>query len=57
MKDTGFVAIVDTDRDELRDRIETMRQRFYRLARSAEPSARRKGLEWDVQQVVATCSV
>ena len=53
MKDTGFVAIVDTDHDELRDRIETMRQRFYRLARSADPNARRKGLDWDVQQVVA----
>ena len=53
MKDTGFVAIVDTDRDELRDRIETMRQRFYRLARSADPNARRKGLDWTAQQVVA----
>ena len=53
MKDTGFVAIVDTDRDELRDRIETMRQRFYRLARSADPNASRPGLDWTVQQVVA----
>jgi hypothetical protein len=53
MKETGFVAIVDTDRDELRDRIETMRQRFYRLARSADPNARRQALDWDVQQVVA----
>ena len=53
MNDTEYVAIVDTDRDELRDRIADMRQRFYRLARSADPHARRPGLDWTVQQVVA----
>jgi Mycothiol maleylpyruvate isomerase N-terminal domain len=53
MTDTGFLAIVDTDREELRGRIEDMRQRFYRLARSADPHARRPGLDWNVQQVVA----
>jgi hypothetical protein len=53
MNDTEVGAIVDTDRDELRERIELMRQRFYRLARSADPNARRRGLDWDVQQVVA----
>jgi uncharacterized protein (TIGR03083 family) len=53
MTDTGCVAIVDTDRDELRDRIGEARQRFYRLARSADPSARRRGLDWNVHQVIA----
>lgn len=53
MNDTDNGAIVDTDRDELRDRIEVMRQRFYRLARSADPHATRPGLAWTVQQVVA----
>jgi hypothetical protein len=53
MEDTGYVAIVETDREELRDRIAEMRQRFYRLARSADPHARRPGLDWTAQQVVA----
>ena len=53
MNDTEYVALVDTDRDELRRHIEEMRQRFYRLARSADPHARRPGLDWTVQQVVA----
>jgi len=53
MKDTGCIAIVDTDRDELRDRIAEARQRFYRLARSADPNARRRGLDWNVHQVIA----
>ena len=53
MNDTGYVAIVDTNRDELRARIADMRQRFYRLAREADPHASRRGLDWDVQQVVA----
>jgi Mycothiol maleylpyruvate isomerase N-terminal domain len=53
MNDAGIVAQVDTDRNELRDRIGEMRQRFYRLARTADPNARRRGLDWTVHQVVA----
>lgn len=53
MNDTGFVALVDTCRDELRERIDEARQRFYRLARSANPHARRRGLDWNVHQVIA----
>jgi uncharacterized protein (TIGR03083 family) len=53
MNDTEYVAFVDTTRDELRDRMDEARQRFYRLARSADPNARRSGLDWTVQQVVA----
>ena len=40
MNDTGCIALVDTTRDELRERIGEARQRFYRLARSANPHAR-----------------
>jgi hypothetical protein len=50
---TGHAAIVDTDRAELRDRIAEARQRFYQLARSADPLARRRGLDWNVHQVIA----
>jgi uncharacterized protein (TIGR03083 family) len=53
MKDTGVVSLVDTDRDELRERIEEARQRFYQLARTADPNARRRGLDWTVHQVIA----
>ncbi len=53
MNDTEFIALVDTDRDELRERIAEVRQRFYRLARSADPHARRRGLDWSVHQVTA----
>lgn len=53
MNDAGYNAIVDTDRDELRSRTDDVCQRFCRLARSADPDARRPGLEWTVQQVVA----
>jgi Mycothiol maleylpyruvate isomerase N-terminal domain len=53
MNDIEHAAIVDTDRDELRDRIGVMRQRLYRVARSADPGARRRGLAWNVQEVVA----
>jgi hypothetical protein len=53
MNDIGNAALVDTDRDEMRERIAEMRERFYRLARSANPHARRPGLDWTVQQVVA----
>jgi len=53
MNDTGHIALVDTSRDELRERIDEARQRFYRLARSADPQARRRGLDWSVHQVIA----
>jgi hypothetical protein len=53
MNGTHYGAIVDTDRDELRARIEDMRRRFYRLALSADPSARCPGAVWNVQQLVA----
>jgi uncharacterized protein (TIGR03083 family) len=53
MDNTGILVLVDTDRNELRDRIGDMRQRFSRLARSADPHAQRPGLDWTVQQVVA----
>jgi uncharacterized protein (TIGR03083 family) len=53
MDDTKTVALVDTDRDELRERIGEARQRFYELARSADPSARRRGLDWTVHEVIA----
>jgi uncharacterized protein (TIGR03083 family) len=53
MNDTEYVPLVDTNRDELRDRIGDMRERFSRLARSADSHARRAGLDWTVHQVVA----
>jgi hypothetical protein len=53
MNDTESLAIVDTDRDELRSRIEDMRQRFYRLAASADPNAKHSASDWTVQQIVA----
>jgi uncharacterized protein (TIGR03083 family) len=53
MNDIEFVPLVDTDRDELRDRIEEAHQRFYRMARAADPHARRRGLGWNVHQVIA----
>jgi hypothetical protein len=53
MNETDCLAIVDTDRDELRDRIGEARQRFYELAGTADPNARRRGLDWTVHQVIA----
>lgn len=53
MSDTERIALVDTTRDELRERIAEARQRFYLLARSADPQARRRGLDWSVHQVIA----
>jgi uncharacterized protein (TIGR03083 family) len=53
MDQTGYDAIVDTDRDELRGRIEDMRRRFYQLALSADPCARCPGSAWNVQHIVA----
>lgn len=53
MDDTKIVALVDTDRGELGERIGEARQRFYGLARSADPSAKRRGLDWTVHEVIA----
>jgi uncharacterized damage-inducible protein DinB len=53
MNDTGVATLVDTDRNELRDRIGEARRRFYQLARTADPNARRRGLDWTVHQVIA----
>ncbi len=53
MNDTEYVALVDTTRDELRERIELARKRFDRLVRTADPLARPPGSRWTVQQVVA----
>jgi uncharacterized damage-inducible protein DinB len=53
MNDTGYVALVDTSRDELRERIAVARERFDRLVRIADPLARPPGHDWTVQQIVA----
>jgi uncharacterized protein (TIGR03083 family) len=53
MNNTWITALVDTDRDELRDRIQQARQRFYAVASAADPQARRPGLDWNVHQVIA----
>jgi uncharacterized damage-inducible protein DinB len=53
MNNTGYVALVDTSRDELRERIATARGRFDRLVRTADPLARPQGHAWTVQQIVA----
>jgi hypothetical protein len=46
-------ALVDTTRDELRDRIAQTLIRFDRLARAADPLAQLPGSAWNVQQAVA----
>lgn len=53
MNDTGYVALVDTDRDELRERIALAWNRFERLARTADPLARSSGSDWTVHQMIA----
>lgn len=53
MNDTEVVALVDTTRDELRDRIAQALARFDRLARAADPQAQLPGSTWNVQQTVA----
>ncbi len=53
MNDTGYVPLVDTSRDELRECIGHARGRFDRLVRTVDPLARPPGLNWTVQQVVA----
>ncbi|WP_373167516.1 maleylpyruvate isomerase N-terminal domain-containing protein [Mycobacterium marinum] len=47
------IALVDTSRDELRDRISLAHQRFDRLIRTADPLARPPGHDWTVQQIAA----
>jgi uncharacterized protein (TIGR03083 family) len=53
MNDTDYVALVDTTRDELRERIAEALARFEQLIRDADPSARPPGHGWTVQQIVA----
>lgn len=53
MNETGYVALVETTRAELRDRIGRARARFDRLIRTADPHAEVPGLDWTVAQVAA----
>jgi uncharacterized protein (TIGR03083 family) len=53
MNDTTQAALVDTSRDELRERIADASQRFDRLVRTADPLARVPGHSWTVHQTVA----
>jgi hypothetical protein len=53
MNDTEYVALVDTTREELRDRIGRARDRFDLLIRTADPHARVPNLDWTVHQVIA----
>ena len=48
-----YVPLVDTTRDELRERIDNARRRFDGLVRRVDPLARPPGSDWTVQQVVA----
>ena len=53
MVGADYVALVDTDRAELRQRIGQAKERFDRLIRSADPFARIPGGDWTVQQLAA----
>jgi uncharacterized protein (TIGR03083 family) len=53
MNDTEVAALVDTTRDEMRERIAQALQRFDRLARTADPLAQPARSNWTVQQAVA----
>jgi hypothetical protein len=53
MNDTEYLALVDTNRDELRERIEHAMERFDRLIRAVDPLARPAGSDWTVQQYAA----
>lgn len=53
MSDTGSVPLVDTSRDELRDRISLAHSRFDDLVRTADPAARPPGHRWTVHQILA----
>ncbi|HEY5151848.1 MAG TPA: maleylpyruvate isomerase N-terminal domain-containing protein [Mycobacterium sp.] len=47
------MTLVETTRDELRERIAEAHGRFERLARGADPSARQRGSRWTVHQLAA----
>ncbi len=53
MNATDYIALVDTSRDELRERIALARERFDRIVRTADPLARPPGHDWTVQQIAA----
>lgn len=53
MNDTDVEALVDTTRDELRERISRAFVRFEGVARSADRKARPPGSDWTVQETVA----
>ncbi|MDT5174695.1 MAG: hypothetical protein QOG37_1946, partial [Mycobacterium sp.] len=53
MNGTAYVGLVDTTRDELRERISLARDRFDYLVRTADPNARPPRSRRTVQQVVA----
>ena len=53
MNGTDCVALVDTDRAELRTRIAAARERFDLLLRIADPRARIPGGDWTVAQLGA----
>lgn len=50
---TEYVGLVDTDRDELRERIAEAQDRFDQLIRTASPHDRPRGMDWTVAQVGA----
>jgi uncharacterized protein (TIGR03083 family) len=53
MNATDCVPLVDTTRDEFRQRIDDAVGRFDRVARAADPDAHPPGHGWTVQQIVA----
>jgi hypothetical protein len=53
MNETGFVPLVDTSRDELRERIALAHKRFDAVVRATDPAARPPGHDWTVQQILA----
>jgi uncharacterized protein (TIGR03083 family) len=53
MNDTDDIALVDTTRDELVERLRRAWERFDRLARTADPRARVPGHDWTVHQTIA----
>ena len=53
MNETGFVPLVDTSRNELRERIALAHRHFDVLVRAADPAARPPGHNWTVQQILA----
>ncbi|WP_310785348.1 maleylpyruvate isomerase N-terminal domain-containing protein [Mycobacterium sp. Z3061] len=49
----GYVALTDTTREELRERIALALNRFDQLIRNSDPLAQPPGSRWTVQQVAA----